>query len=183
MYYIGQSFGLLAMICNLTAPLLKKKEHMLFDLALLNFFTMLNFLLIGKYGSAVWLYVVAILQTGVSYLHVKKNTSVRSFEAALFFFLYVALGLFGIVTVPGFTFAWSGALLLEFVPILGSVLSMITIFVRSEQVTRIFVLLTSVVWMVYSGIVGAAAFFSDGACVVTTLIALFRYRKTNTQGR
>ena len=44
MYYIGQSFGLLAMICNLVAPLLKKKAHMLFDIALLNFFTMLNFL-------------------------------------------------------------------------------------------------------------------------------------------
>lgn len=180
MYYIGQAFGFLAMVCNIIAPMFKKKEHMLWDLILLNFFTMLNFLLIGRYGSAVWLYIVAIAQSFRSLHHVKKGSVVRPLEIGIFFALYVFLGLFGILSANSFVFDWQPALLPEFIPILGSVLSMITIFIKEEQLTRLFVLLTSLVWMVYSAIAGASAFFSDGACVVTTLIALFRYRKKKT---
>ena len=130
LYYIGQGCGLLAMVCNIIAPLFKKKSHMLIDLMVLNFLTMLNFLLIGKYGSAVWLYVVAIVQCLCSLRHVTKDTPVRPYEIALFFVAYISLGMFGLLSANGFVLQWTPMILLEFVPILGSILSMTTIFIK-----------------------------------------------------
>lgn len=177
MYYLGQGFGLLGIACNVLAPALKKKAHMLLTLLFLNLFNLLNFLLIGHRGSAVWLYVVAMVQSAVTLFRVRRDSPTAPWETALFSALYLVLGGVGIVSALGFPPPLNGSFFLELLPVLGALLSMTTIFVRSEQVTRVFVLLTSLVWMVYSAVVGATAFFSDGACAVVTVIALIRYRK------
>jgi len=177
LYIVGQIFGILATICSIIASFFKKKWQMLINLMALNLFMMLNFILIGQFGSAACLCIVAVVQSMVSLVHNLKDTKVTFVETILFFILYVGFGIFGMVSAPGFVMEVSFANLLELLPISGAIMNMITVFVKGEQTTRKCILATSCIWMLYTGIIGATTFFSEFACAVTTVIAMYKYRE------
>ena len=136
----------------------------------------LNFLLIGQIGSALFLYFVAIVQSVVSMGHTVKGTKVAAGEQMLFFVLYVGFGIFGIVTAPGFVMELSFENLLELLPIAGSAMLTFSIFARSEQTTRKFLLVNAAIWAVYTAIVGSTTFFAEFFAAVTTAVSLYNYR-------
>lgn len=176
-YIMGQLIGIIATIIIVAIPVFRKKWQMLAATLAGNFLMALNFILIGQIGSAIWLYFVAITQTVVSMHHTAKGTDARSWEQLLFCGLYVGLGIFGIVTAPDFVPEINAANLLEVLPIIGSAMLTFSIFARGEQTTRIFLLINTTIWSVYTAIVGSTGFFAEVITTIATAWALWKYRK------
>ena len=176
-YIIGQIFGLMTTACSLILPFLKKKWQFLCVNIAINTLVILNMALIGQFGSAIFLCLVAIGQSSLALLRLKSDKPVGTLEAILFTFLYVGFGLLGIITAPGFVWGVSKENLLELLPIMGALSQMICVFVRDEQTTRKWVLCNCIFWMIYSASVGSSVFFNDLLTAFSTASALYKYRK------
>ena len=176
-YIIGQILGLLSTVCTIILPFLKKKWQLLTANILVNLRICLNMLLIGQFGSAAFLCLVAVVQSAVSIGHSTKGTKVGLGEAILFTVLYVGAGAIGIITAPGFVWEINAHNLIELMPIIGALLLMVSVFVPNEQTTRKWLLGNAIIWTVYTAIVGSTAFFTDLVCVISTSTALYKYRK------
>ena len=176
-YIIGQILGLLSTVCTIVMPFLKKKWQLLSANVAVNLLICLNMLLIGQFGSAAFLCLVAVVQSAVSIGHSTKGTKVGLGETILFTVLYVGAGAIGIITAPGFVWEINLHNLIELMPIIGALLLMVSVFVPDEQTTRKWLLGNAIIWTVYTAIVGSTAFFTDLICVITTSTALYKYRK------
>ena len=176
MYIIGQLCGIIATIITLVQPQFRRKNQILLCTMLNNAMNGLNFLLIGQAGSAVFLCLVAIVQSLVSLWHERRKTAVFSPETILFFFLYVGFGFYGMISSDGFVWAVNQQNLLELLPIIGAVMLMLSVFAKGEQRTRMFLLLNGAVWAVYTAAIGATAFFSATASMISSAIALWKYQ-------
>ena len=176
MYLLGQICGIVATIITIIQPQFHKKIQILLCCMLVNIMNALNFLLIGQGGTSVLLCLVAILQSLVSMLHEKKGTVATSFESVVFFFLYIGFGFFGMVSAENFVWEISRANCLELLPIVGALMLMLSVFAKGEQRTRLFLLLNGASWMAYTAMIGATAFFSCLACVISSVIALWKHR-------
>ena len=181
-YLIGQFFGLMTTVCSLILPFLKKKWQFLLVNISINVLVILNMALIGQFGSAIFLCLVAIAQSTLALFRTKHNGVVSIPEAIIFTVLYVGGGLFGIVTAPGFEWVVNYRNLLELLPIMGALCQMICVFVRDEQTTRKWVLCNALFWMAYSAAVGSSVFFNDLLTAISTVTALYKYRKQPEKG-
>ena len=178
MYYIGQICGLIGTGITIVQPQLKKKAQMLVCTMLVNALSALNYLcVIGHFGSSVLLCLVAVVQAFVSWLHVRKETAITKAENLLFSLLYIGAGVYGMVTTPGFQWAISWANALELLPIIGALMLMLSVFAKNEQRTRLFLLCNGSVWLVYTAIIGATSFFTALVAVVSSAVAMWKYRK------
>ena len=164
-YYIGQALGLAATVCCFVLPLMKKKWQMLVVTAASNLMFALNLLLIDQLSSAIIIYLVAIVQAAVSYWHVQKEKPVTAAENIVFLILYVACGAIG----------FQGAL--DLLPIAGAVFNMLATFQRDEQKTRVFILLNASCFFVFCLIVGSTSMLAELLAMITTVIAMVKYRK------
>ncbi len=164
-YYIGQALGIVATICCFALPLFKKKWQMLLVSATSNVFFVLNLLLIDQFGSASYVNIVAIVQTLFSLWHVQKDKPVTVVENILFLIAYVVCGSFG----------FKGAL--DLLPIAGSVFNMLSVFQRDEQKTRILILFNASLFCIYYIVIGSTNLLAELLAVITTIIAMVRYRK------
>ena len=176
-YYIGQFFGLLTIVCSLIMPFLKKKWQLLWANIAINLLVILNMALIGQFGSAIFLCLVAIVQSAIALPRTKTGKEPGTTETVLFTVLYVSFGFLGIVTAPNFVWAMNYRNLLELLPILGALSQMISVFVRDEQDTRKWLLCNAVFWVIYSAAVGSSVVFNDILAVISTSTALYKYRK------
>ena len=176
-YIIGQILGIGSTVCTIILTFFKKKWQILAVNILVNLLISLNFILIGKIGSAAFLCMVAIVQSIVSMVHYFRDTPVKGWENALFFVLYVGLGFVGMFTAPGFVPAINTANLLELMPIVGALMLMFSVFSKDEQTLRKFLLANATIWTVYTAIVGSTAFFADLIAMCSTAAALIKYRK------
>lgn len=176
-YMIGQIFGLLSTVCTIILPFFKKKWQLLATNIAVNLLICFNMLLIGQFGSAAFLCLVAVVQSIVSMNHSTKGTKAGLGETILFTVLYVGAGAIGIITAPGFVWALNTQNLIELMPIVGALLLMISVFAPDEQTTRKWLLGNALIWTAYTAIVGSTAFFTDLVCVFSTSTALWKYRK------
>ena len=176
-YIIGQILGLMSTVCTIILPFLKKKWQILTANIAVNLLICLNMLLIGQFGSAAFLCLVAVVQSAVSIGHSTKGTKVGLGEAILFTVLYLGFGFLGIFTAPGFVWEINLHNLIELMPIIGALLLMVSVFSPNEQTTRKWLLGNAIIWTVYTAIVGSTAFFTDLICVFSTSMALYKYRK------
>lgn len=176
-YIIGQFLGICSTVCTIILPFLKKKWQLLTANILVNLLICLNMILIGQFGSAAFLCLVAVVQSIVSIGHSTKGTKVSLTEAIIFTVLYVGAGAFGIITAPGFVWEVNTSNLLELMPIIGALLLMVSVFSPDEQTTRKWLLGNAIIWTVYTAIVGSTAFFTDLVAVISTSSALYKYRK------
>ena len=176
-YIIGQILGIGSTVCTIILPFFKKKWQILAANILVNLLISLNFILIGKIGSAAFLCMVAIVQSIVSMVHDSKGAPISLVEKILFLALYVGFGFFGIVTAPGFVPEINTTNLLELMPIVGALMLMFSVFSKSEQTMRKFLLVNATIWTIYTAIVGSTAFFTDLVCMISTASALIKYRK------
>ncbi len=177
MYILGQIFGILSAVCTVVLPLFRKKWQILVLNIAVNVLVAANMLCIGQFGSAAFLCMVAVVQSIVSMLHDQKGTAVSLAEKILFMVLYVGFGFLGIVTAPGFVWALNWQNALELMPILGALMLMFSVFAKDEQTLRKFLLANASIWTAYSAIVGSTVFFTDLAAVISTISALYKYRK------
>lgn len=176
-YYIGQFFGLLTIVCSVTMPFLKKKWQLLWANIAINALVILNMALIGQFGSAIGLCLVAIVQSLLALLRTKNEKAVSTLETILFTIAYVGFGFVGILTAPGFVPKINYQNLLELLPILGALAQMISVFVRDEQATRKWILCNAIFWVIYSAAVGSSVVVNDLLAVISTSSAIYKYRK------
>ena len=164
-YYAGQVCGIIGTVFGLLVPLQKNKGHMLFAVSMVNLFFSLNLLLIGEIGSGITTNCVAIVQTIVSYWHLKKGIPVTKIENLVFIVLYISLGLMGVHRG------------LDILPIIASLINMLATFQVDEQKTRILTLINCVVFGTYYALVGATAVVAQVLAFGTSVIGLIKYRK------
>ena len=164
-YYIGQALGLVATVCCFVTPLMKKKWQMLVIVAAANLLFALNLILINQVSSAIYLYFVAIVQAAVSYWHVHKDKPVTKAENVVFLLLYVACGAIGFKRA------------LDLLPIVGAVFNMLATFQPDEQKTRVLILLNAVCFFIFCAAVGSTSMFAELLAMITTIIAMVKYRK------
>lgn len=176
-YLIGQFCGLLTIVCSLIMPFLKKKWQLLWANIAINTLVILNMALIGQFGSAIALCLVAIVQSAIALPRTRSTKEPGTRETILFTVLYVGFGILGIVTAPEFVQAINYRNLLELLPILGALSQMVSVFVRDEQATRKWLLCNAIFWVIYSAAVGSSVVFNDILAVISTSAALFKYRK------
>ena len=176
-YWIGQGFGVLSTITDVSLPLFKKKWQMLVANFAVNTFLMLNLVFLGQIGSGIFLFLVAMVQAVVNLIHTLREKPPKKWEYVVFFILYVGLGFYGLFTAPGFVPGINGKNLLELIPIIGAVFSMLFVCTRDEQKSRVFLLVCSVLWTVYNATILSTSFFGSFIGVITSVIAILRDRK------
>ena len=164
-YYLGQACGILATILCFAMPLFKKKWQILFVNVFVNVFFALNLLLIDQIGTGIIMNCVAIVQTLVSFWHLKKDTAVTKAENIIFFILYVGLGSLGFG-------GW-----LDILPIIAAVFNMLAIFQPDEQKTRVLIFFNAGTYFSYYLALGATSMFAELLAAITALIGLVKYRK------
>ena len=164
-YYIGQAVGILVTIGAVVNLQLKKKQHMYILSIIVNILSALNILLLGGFSSGVLICLVADIQIAMAIWHDKKQTQARLPEQIIFLALYVVSGLLGFNT-------W-----IDVLSIVAAVLYMLAMFQKKEQNIRLFLLGNMATWTVYHAVLGSTAIFAQLAGIVSSLIALARYRK------
>lgn len=179
MYLLGQLCGIVGTIITIVQPQLRRKEQILFCSLLTNSMSALNYGLIGQTGSAVFLCLIAIVQSMVGIWHERKETEVSKVESVLFFCLYIGFGIFGMISTEGFVWEISWKNALELLPIVGALMLMLSVFAKGEQKTRVFLLLNGASWMAYTAIIGATMFFACAAAMLSSVNALWKYRKAD----
>ena len=177
MYVLGQALGLIGTAVTIATPQFRTKFQILLCNASVNALNALSFAMLGETGSAVYLCLVAIVQTLVSMWHEKKQTSVLIWETILFFVLYAGFGFYGMISSDAFVWAITKHNLLQLFPIIGAVMLMFSVFAKGEQKTRFFLLLNGAAWLIYTAAIGSTVFFTSIASIISTITALWKYRK------
>ena len=108
----------------------------------------------------------------------RRDTEIAKWETVLFFLLYLGAGFYGMITSAGFVWGINAHNLLELLPIIGALLLMLSVFAKTEQKTRAFLFCNGAVWAVYCAIIGAATFFTALAAMVSSAVAMWKYRNT-----
>ena len=181
MYILGQVLGLVGTAVTIVTPQFRTKCQILFCNASVNALNALSFVMLGQTGSAVYLCLIAVVQSFVSMWHEWKQSSVLTWETWLFFVLYAGVGFYGMVSSEDFMWVITLHNLLELLPIIGAVMLMFSVFARGEQKTRFFLLLNGAAWLIYTAVIGSTVFFSCVASTVSTVTALWKYRRTKKE--
>lgn len=180
-YIIGQTLGVVSTVCAIFRPFCKKKWQIMLLNAAINLLVASNYLLIGSFGSASVLCLLAIVQSLVSAVHDRRGTQPGLWEIALFTAGYLIVGLISIVTAPGFVWALSTDNLLELMPIAGSMLMMAALFAPEPQTIRKFLLANSIIWTTYAILRGSSTFMTNAVSGTASAAALWKYRKKEHQ--
>lgn len=178
MYLLGQCCGIIGTIITILQPQFRSKLQILICGILVNAMSCLNFVLIGQIGSAPILCLIAILQSVIAICHHRHGTRISVYESILFLFLYVGSGLLGIITAEGFVWELSRKNALELLPVIGALMSMLSVFAKGEQKTRVYLLFNDAAWVIYTAIIGAATCFASAASMISTIIALWKYHSS-----
>lgn len=172
LYFVAQAFGIFATLSCFAMPLFKKKWQMLLVNVAGNLFFILNLLLLGAHSgdwlgnaTAMLVNLVSLVQVLISYRHVQKGTPVTKTENLIFLALYVGMGFIGFNRA------------LDFLPIIASVFNMLAVFQKDEQKTRYLVLCNASIFCTYYIIIGSTSLLAELMAVITTVIALVKYRK------
>lgn len=165
-YYIGQFLGIVVTIGAILTMQIKDKKPMLIVSAIVNVLSALNILLLDKFSSGVIICLVAVFQIIDSLWHEKKNTEVTLIEKIIFLALYIGGGLLGFEKP------------IDILSIIAAVLYMLAMFQKKEQHIRLFLLGNMATWTVYHTVLGSTAVFAQLAGIISSLIALYRYRKS-----
>lgn len=165
LYVIGQALGVVSAVCSLILPMLKKKSQMLVMTMFTNGLVALNLVMIGRFGSAVLIHSLAVVQAVVSLRHVRRDTPVTRLETGGFLILYIACGLLGYKSV------------IDVLPMVGCLFNMLATFQRDVHKTRILILINVSTFLIYYLMVGSTSALMVGSTIVTTLLAMVRDRK------
>ena len=165
---IGQVLGIAVTVGAVVSLQLKKKRQMLIMSAVVNVLSALNIFCLSDSYSGVIICLVAVLQIFFSLWHEKKNTEPKIPENIIFLILYIAGGAVGFGSP------------IDILSIIAAVLYMLAMIQKKEQRIRIFLLGNMASWTIYHAYFGNSAIFAQIAGIISSLIALFRYRKMNS---
>lgn len=165
MYYIGQFFGLLSTALCLILPFFPQKWQMLVVTGMVNALCGLNLIFIGRVGSVILIYVVAVIQIFAALRHLKRDTDPSRLENMIFLLLYVVCGSLDLRGV------------IDILPVVGSVFHMLATFQKDVGKTRVLLLFNAGTFLSYYILVRSTAGFACVCTLTTTLAAMYKYRK------
>ncbi len=163
-YYIGQLLGVLVTLGVIINFQFKKKRHMHIASLIINILSAANILLLDGFNSGVIVCTVAVIQLMLSIWHENKNTKASVTEKIIFLVLYVSGGVLGFHQP------------LDLLSIAAAVFYMLAVFQKKEQNFRIMLLCNMSIWTVYHTVLGSTAVFAQIAGIISSLVALYRYR-------
>lgn len=166
-YYVAQFLGILVTLGVILTLQLKKKKQMLVVSVFVNAFTAINILLLDSFNSGVVVCLVAVFQLLISIWHEYKKTESGNAEKIIFLILYAAGGLLGY------------KIHLDLLSTVAAIFYMLAVFQKKEQNIRLMLLVNLSLWTVYHAILGSTAVFAQIAGIISSLIALYRYRNTD----
>lgn len=169
---VSQILGLVVTLLCLIAPHFGRKWQILTCSLSANVLSGVSFLLIGEIG-ATGVCGVAILQILLGIRHDRRGTRAGIAEIVIFSFLYLASGVLPYVilrTLASFR-------PLNALPILGALFLMCSFAQNREQNMRLFVLANAVTLTVYTAVLRSTQIFAQICGMISTLVALIRYRK------
>ncbi|MBR4859593.1 MAG: YgjV family protein [Clostridia bacterium] len=169
-YYAAQFLGILVTLAVILTLQMKKKKQMLFVSVLSNVFSAANILLLDGFNSGVVVCLVAVCQLFVSLWHEYKGTQSGTAEKVIFLILYAAGGLLG-YKIP-----------LDLLSTLAAVFYMLAVFQKKEQNIRLMLLANLSLWTIYHSVLGSTAVFAQIAGIISSLIALYRFRNKKQGG-
>ena len=165
-YYIAQILGLLVTAGVILTLQLKKKKQMLTVSVIINIMSAVNILLLDGFNSGVVVCFVAVFQLLLSLWHEFKNTDITTVEKVIFLALYIAGGALGFET-------W-----LDLMCIVAAVFYMLAMLQKKEQNIRLLLLANLSTWTIYYIIISSTAVFAQIAGIISSVIALYRFRKS-----
>ena len=165
-YILGQIFGLLGAVGVVVSLQMKKKWQILAVSVFVNICGAVNILLLDQFNSGVLLNLLACLQIGATTWHEHKEIPIPLWEKLVFLGLYLTLGIVGYARP------------LDLLSILAAVFYMCSVFQKKEQNVRLFLLGNMTTWAVYHAILGSTSLIAQLAGIASSLIALWRYKKT-----
>ena len=180
-YWIGQGFGILGTVAELILPQFKKKWQMLIANVCVNSFYALNLVFLNRIGSGIFLFAVAITQGILNLVRTLQEQPSKKWEFPLFLCLYVGLGFYGLLTAPGFVPGINSKNLLELLPIIGAVFSMIFISIRDVDKARKFLLSCNLTWIVYYIIIGSTSVIGTTCSAISCIVAIFRGKRSKSK--
>ena len=133
--------------------------------ALNNFCVILNVFLLTGFTSAMMVCAVAVVQSLVAMVHVKRDTPVTRGENVLFLVLYIGFGLLGLKSA------------VDLLPTVGAVFSMLATFQRSEQRTRLLLIVNASTFAVYYVLIRSTALIAVLCTIASCVLGLLRDRK------
>ena len=165
MELLAQIIGIVVTVMCIVSYQLKRKWQMLFVSFVANFLNVIMFFILNGITSAVMVSLIATAQCGVNAFLAYKEREPSLAQKIIFMILYVVSG----------TLQYK--VLLDILPILASLLFMISVFQKTERKLRVFCAANAVIWIIYDCIVGTTAVFAQIFSLISILLALFRYRK------
>ena len=177
MRLIGQIFGIIATITGIVIPVFNKKWQMLIMSITTNIFCALNLIFLGEIGSGIFLFAAASVQALVNIFHSLKNTVPKLWENIIFAVIYLAVGVYGLMTREGYVPGINPGNLLEMMPIIAVMLNMLFVCSSKEKTARLFFVSCNVVWTAYYIIILSTSGFGSGFAVVSGVVALIKNRK------
>lgn len=170
-YLLGQGCGIAVTLLCIIYPLCKTKKMMLILSAIVNALAVANLLLLGQFGSAVFLNGFAVIHILITLWHFLAGKPIPLWEKILFLIGYVGLGVIGAVSSQNPVWAW------EILPVAAVIPFGISVFVRDEQNTRKILLINIILWIGYYSAIGSTMVLAQTVSMITTVIALIKYRK------
>ena len=163
MYLIAQIMGFFGTITGVSGIQFKKKSHIMMSVILTNIFFCINFALLEAYSGAIICFISAV-QTLINYLFDRKKMKYPKLLITSYFIVYIFCGL---ITFSTF---------IDIIPVICAILFVITIIQCKEKYFRIFLLVSTLLWVYYDVVVGAyTAVIYDIFLSISTIIAMVRY--------
>ncbi len=165
MYLFAQILGVVASGIAIFAIQMKKGWQILLLTMFANLFSVVVFLLLNGFSSAVTVSVIAAVQCGINAYLSYNGKEVSVVQKTIFTTLFLING------VVSYT------VLLDILPIAASLIFAWSTFQKEEQQIRLFFLLNALLWIVYDAIIGTTAVIGQLFSLVSILVAIYRYRK------
>ena len=163
MFILAQILSFTAMLINMIAVQLKTKKQILLTIVVSNLLFIVSYILLGAYVGALTCGTVAIEIIINTILEDKGKTTPK-----LFIILYLVISvLLGIITFGS---------LIDLLPIVASILFILTLIQAKEKYVRLLILGNSLSWIIYDFFVSAyLAGVSDLFVIASTITAIIKY--------
>ena len=170
---IGQIFGILTTVSAIISTQMPKRWQMMLGTMVVNILSALNVLFVGAGLTVCMANIVASVHAPINAYRSKKGLATPLAEKIVFSVLYfVAWGIGFYLSVKAGTASW-----LDVMPLIATAFFVAKMLMQRERDIRLCLLGNSLVYIVYHSIFKNTGVLAHIFSLVSTVIALYRYRE------
>jgi len=164
-FILAQIFGLLASAAYIASVQFKKKSHILLLMLSNSLLGIVSFALLEAWAGTI-IYVVGTFVATTIYLLEKHDKKVS----------WPIIVAFVVAEIVPWTIGYQDWY--DILPLAGTLLWIVSMLQRDENRLRWFIIISSVLWVIYEVITNAYVMvLTDGFAVASAVIAIIRFRK------